>query len=190
MDMMKMVRCKSCGYLMPENRLKDKCPACGVPAKMFEPFEDPVGEARRRLLDAHLHPIAVHFPTAFAASLVVLAVGTLIFSGRVQELLVSASRLMSLFLPLLVIAAFLLGVMDGRTRFRSVGRSQILKRKVLYGLLFFAFSAGLTLTVWLWGPGSAAGPALAIALAVLAFACSVVLGVYGTRLTNAAFPGK
>lgn len=119
-DMVKLVRCKSCGYLMPESKLGDKCPACGVPAKMFEPFEDPVGQARRRLLDAHLHPIAVHFPTAFAASLVVLTAGAFIFSGRVQELLVCAARLMSLFLPLLVIAAFLLGVLDGRTRFRSV----------------------------------------------------------------------
>ena len=86
--------------------------------------------------------------------------------------------------------AFLLGVLDGRTRFRSVGRSQILKRKVLYGSLFFAFSAGLALTVWLWGPASVAGPALSIVLAALAFACSVVLGTYGARLNNAAFPGK
>jgi O-antigen/teichoic acid export membrane protein len=157
---------------------------------MFEPYEDPVGEARRRLLDAHLHPIAVHFSTAFAASLVVLAAGTLIFSGRVEEVLVCTARLMSLFLPLLVLATFLLGLLDGRTRFRSVGRSQILKRKVFYGSLFLAFSVGLALTVWLWAPGGAAGPALAIALAVLAFACSTVLGVYGTRLTNSAFPGK
>jgi len=188
--MAKMVRCKSCGYLMPEGKLRDRCPACGVPAKMFEPYEDPVGEARRRLLDAHLHPIAVHFSTAFAASLVVVAAGTLIFSGRVEEVLACTARLMSLFLPLLVLATFLLGLLDGRTRFRSVGRSQILKRKVLYGLLFFAFSAGLALTVWLQGPASAAGPALAVVLAVLAFACSVVLGAYGSRIINSAFPGK
>jgi hypothetical protein len=30
----------------------------------------------------------------------------------------------------------------------------------------------------------------AILLAVLAFVCSTVLGVFGTRLTHAAFPGK
>ena len=188
--MARLVRCKSCGYLMPESKLKDKCPACGVPAKMFEPYEDLVGEARRGLLDAHLHPIAVHFSTAFAASLVVLAAGTLIFSGQVGEVLACTARLMSLFLPLLVLATFLLGLLDGRTRFRSIGRSQLLKRKVLYGLLFFAFSAGLALTVWLAAPASTAGPALAVALAVLAFACSVVLGAYGVRLINSAFPGK
>ncbi len=188
--MARMVRCKSCGYLMPEDKLKEKCPACGVPAKMFEPYEDPVGQARRRLLDAHLHPIAVHFSTAFAASLVVLAAGTLLFSGGVQEILACTSRLMSLFLPLLVLATFLLGLLDGRTRFRSVGRSQILKRKVLFGILFLAFSIGLALSVWLQAPPSAAGPALALVLAVLAFACSVVLGAYGSRILNSAFPGK
>jgi Kef-type K+ transport system membrane component KefB len=89
-----------------------------------------------------------------------------------------------------VIAAFLLGVMDGRTRFRSVGRSQILKLKVLCGALFFLFSVGLTLTVWLWGSDGLAGPVVAIVLAVLAFICSLVLGVFGARLMNAAFPGK
>jgi O-antigen/teichoic acid export membrane protein len=188
--MAKLVRCKSCGYIMPAGQLKDKCPACGVPAKMFEPYEDPMGEARRKVLDAHLHPIAVHFPTAFAASLVVLTVGTLVFSGRVRELLACASRLMSLFLPLLVIAAFLLGVMDGWIRFRSVGRSEILKLKVLFGALFFLFAAGLTLTVWLWGLGSAAALVVAVVLAAFAFVCSTVLGVFGTRLTSAAFPGK
>ena len=175
---------------MPEGKLKDKCPACGVPAKMFEPYEDPVGEARRRLLNAHLHPIAVHFSTAFAASLVALAAGTLLFSGGVQEILACTARLMSLFLPLLVLATFLLGLLDGRTRFRSVGRSQILQRKVLFGVLFFAFSIGLALSVWLQGPASAAGAALALVLAVLAFACSVVLGAYGVRILNSAFPGK
>jgi O-antigen/teichoic acid export membrane protein len=188
--MTKLVRCKSCGYLMPEGKLKDQCPACGVPAKMFEPFEDTIGEARRKVLDAHLHPIAVHFPTAFAASLVVLTVAALIFTGRARELLVCTSQLMSLFLPLLVLAAFLLGVMDGRTRFRSVGRSQILKMKVLYGALFFVFAVGLTLAVWLWGAGSVAGLIAAIVLAALAFASSTVLGLLGTRLLNAAFPGK
>jgi O-antigen/teichoic acid export membrane protein len=190
MGMAKMVRCKSCGYIMPEGKLRDKCPACGVPAKMFEPFEDPVGEARRRLLDAHLHPIAVHFSTAFAASLVLLTAGTLIFSGRVLEILACTARLISLFLPLLVLASFLLGLLDGRTRFRSVGRSEILKKKVIYGLLFLVFSAGLTLVVWLQAPSGAAGSALAVVLAVLAFVCSVVLGGYGGQILNSAFPGK
>ncbi len=188
--MTKLVRCKSCGYLMPEGKLKDKCPACGVPAKMFEPFEHTVGESRRRVLDTHLHPIAVHFPTTFAASLVVLTVGSFIFAGQVRELLVCATRLMSLFLPLLVLATFLLGLMDGRIRFRSVGRSQVLKQKVLYGSLFFVFAVGLTLTVWLWGLDGTASLAAAAVLAVLTLACSTVLGLFGTRLLNAAFPGK
>ena len=39
--MTKMVRCKSCGYLMPEGKLKDKCPACGVPAKVCCLLEGP-----------------------------------------------------------------------------------------------------------------------------------------------------
>lgn len=185
-----LVRCKVCGYVMPEGRLKDKCPACGVPAKAFEPFEDPVSEERRRALDMHLHPIAVHFPTAFAVSLIVIFLVALIFTGRAAELFLCAGRLMSYFLPLVVIAAFLLGVKDGRLRFRSIGRSDILKRKILFGLLYFLFAAGLALLIWLWGVDGTAPLIAALALTVAALACNVVLSLLGTAVLASVMSGK
>ena len=185
-----MVRCRICGYVMPEGRLKDKCPACGVAAKAFEPYEDPLSEGRRRALSLDLHPIAVHFPTAFAVSLLVIFIVPFVFSGRIEELFLCAGRLMSLFLPLVVLLAFLLGVKDGRVRFRSVGRSEILKKKVLVGLLYFAFALALPLVVWLWGVGSAAPVAVALALVAAGLACNVVLSLLGTSVLNSAMPGK
>jgi uncharacterized membrane protein len=186
----KMVRCKVCGYVMPEGKLKDKCPACGVAAKAFEPWEDPLAEPRRKSLTLDLHPIAVHFPTAFVVSLIVIFVVGLAFPGRVADLFLCAGRLMALFLPVLVIAAFLLGVKDGITRFRSVGRSDILKRKVLFGLLYFAFAVALPLVVWLWGVDGAGPLATALALSAAGLACNVVLSLLGVPLLCSAMPGK
>ena len=188
--MAKLVRCKVCGYVMPEGKLKDKCPACGVAAKAFEPYEDPLSEERRRALALDLHPIAVHFPTAFVVSLIVIFIVGLLFTGRAAELFLCAGRLMALFLPLVVIAAFLLGVKDGRVRFRSVGRSEILRKKVLFGLLYFLFALALPLVVWLWGVDGAAPLAVALALAAAGLACNVVLSLLGTAVLNAAMIGK
>lgn len=189
--MAKMVRCKVCGYVMPEGKLKDKCPACGVAAKAFEPWEDPLSEGRRRALSLDLHPIAVHFPTAFVVSLIVIFVVGLAFAGSAAAgLFLCAGRLMSLFLPLLVVAAFLLGLKDGVARFRSVGRSEILKKKVLFGLLYFLFALALPLVVWLWGVEGAAPLGLALALSAAGLACNVVLSLLGTSVLSSAMPGK
>ncbi len=189
--MAKLVRCKVCGYVMPEGRLKDKCPACGVAAKAFEPWEDPLSENRRRALALDLHPIAVHFPTAFVVSLMVSFLVGLAFPGRgAAGLFLCAGRLLSLFLPLLVAAAFLLGVKDGIVRFRSVKRSEILKKKVLFGLLYFAFALAVPLVVWLWGVDAAAPLAVALVLSAAGLACNVVLSLLGTSVLCSAMPGK
>ena len=67
--MRKLVRCKACGFIMQENELREKCPACGAPKTVFEPYTDTVGEKRRRLLDMDLHPMMVHFPTSFIVAI-------------------------------------------------------------------------------------------------------------------------
>src|SRR4030043_339111 len=114
--MKKLVRCKACGFVMLESKLKDKCPACGVPSQMFEPYTDPMSESRRRILDLHLHPIAVHFPTAFAVAVLVFSIATFFFSGPVEELLISTIKVMVLFLPLVVLIAFVVGLVAGKIR--------------------------------------------------------------------------
>lgn len=174
---------------MPEASLKDKCPACGVPRDMFEPYTDPMSESRRRILDLHLHPIAVHFPTAFAVAVLVFSIATFFFSGPVEELLISTIKVMVLFLPLVVLIAFVVGLVDGKIRLRRLSRSHILKTKILYGSLFFVFAVSLAVVVWLGGFGSVPLISLAVTLAAAAVACSVVLALLGMRILNSAFPG-
>jgi hypothetical protein len=188
--MKKLVRCKSCGYVMAEERLGATCPACGVSREMFEPYTDPVGESRRRILDMHIHPIAVHFPTSFASTILVLLLGGVILRGTAGDYLVYTVKLTALALPVLVLAAFLAGLVDGTIRFRRIDRSRILKTKAVYGALFFIFAAAVALVVWTKGIADPAPRWLSIVLDAGAVGCSVVLGRLGMPLGTAAFPGK
>jgi O-antigen/teichoic acid export membrane protein/rubredoxin len=187
--MKKLIRCKACGYIMLEGKLKDKCPACGVPRDMFEPYTDPMAESRRRILDFHLHPIAVHFPTSFAVAVLVFSVAIFFFSGPIEELLISTTKVMALFLPLLVLIAFLVGLVDGKIRFRRLVHSHILKTKMLWGSLFFVIAIAFALVVWLGGFGSVVLTSIAAVLAAAAVGCSVVLALLGMQILNSAFPG-
>jgi uncharacterized membrane protein/rubredoxin len=187
--MEKLVRCKSCGYIVAESKLKDRCPACGVPREMFEPYTDPMAESRRRILNFHLHPIAVHFPTSFAVAVLVFTVAAFFFSGQVEEFLICAIKVIALFLPLVVLIALLVGIVDGKIRFRRLTRSHILRTKIVYGSLFFVLSLGLALLVWLAGMGSMVLIAMAAILAAAGVACTVVLALLGMQILNSAFPG-
>jgi uncharacterized membrane protein len=187
--MKKLVRCKACGYIMSESSLKDKCPACGVPSSMFEPYIDPMSESRRRILSFDLHPVAVHFAVSFAVAILVFSAATFFFRGPVEGFLICTLKVMALLLPVLVLIAFLVGLLDGKTRFRRLERSQILKKKMIYGGIFFVFSVGLALFLWLAGIGSVILTSIAVVLAVVTVGCTVMLALLGIKILNAALPG-
>ncbi len=188
--MKKMVRCKACGYIMEEAKLGDVCPACGAPRISFEPYTDTVGEKRRRLLNFDLHPIAVHFPISFIVSVLVFSLASFLFSGQVADLLICTTKMLVLFLPLVVLLAFLVGLLDGMIRFRKIGKSHILKTKVVLGIILFVLSVGLASVVWSKGFVDPVYTVSAIVIDVVALACIVVLSLLGTSISNSAFPGK
>jgi uncharacterized membrane protein len=187
--MKKVVRCKACGYIMPEGKLKDKCPACGVLSKMFEPYTDPMSESRRKILSFDLHPVAVHFIVSFAVAILVFSAATFFFRGPAQGFLISTVKVMALLLPVLVLVAFLLGLLDGKTRFRHINRSQILKKKMIYGSIFFIFSVGLSVFLWLVGIGTVMLTSIALVLSAVTVGCTVMLAILGVQILNAALPG-
>lgn len=184
-----MIRCKVCGYITSEKRLGDKCPACGALRAAFEPYKDRISVRRRRYLNLTIHPIAVHFPQAFGASVFVLSLAPVVFRGKVEDFLVRGLKFMSLFLPLLVALSLLAGWLDGRVRFKKIGRSMILKRKLVLAFLFLTFSIILALLVWLKGVDGSGARALIILVALAAFVCSFLLGLLGTRIYNSEWPG-
>ncbi len=186
--MTEYMRCKACGYIMEASKLKDKCPACGVPASQFEAFKPRMSEKRKRILDLHAHPVIVHFPQAFAAGLVIIAILlAFIGEGAVKTALLGAAASLSVSLPLFVLAAFAAGILDGKIRFRKL-RTPILVRKMIIGALFFAFSLGGAA----YGAFTGLGPGALLPFALfelLSLGAGTLLGLLGSGLLEAGFPG-
>lgn len=186
--MANLIRCKACGYVTKEGNVKDVCPACGVPAKMFEHYTDPLSEKRRRIIDLHSHPIIVHFPQAFALILFILAVLFFIAPSQIKDALSYTMKVISFFMPFFVVLSFLTGLLDGKTRFRKV-TTPFLKKKIIIGLIFFITS--IALAALAFTEQFPATPALEYftLLTIIAAGCTVLLGFIGGRLVEAKFPG-
>ena len=184
-----MVRCKVCGYIMFGGKSGDKCPACGAPKTAFEPYTDNMAQPRRKILNLQLHPIAVHFPIAFSVAALVFSFVTIFLSGQARTTLIDATKIMVLFIPILVIAAGIVGWLDGRVRFHKIRNSMILKRKIVYAIILFVISVALAVTIWTGGIRTwvyVLGTLLSLAGVVLIY----LLGLLGTSIVGAAFPGK
>jgi len=167
----------------------DVCPACGVPAKQFEPYVERISEKRLKIMKMDIHPIIVHMPQAFAALLVMLSILLLVTgSGTVQTMMHDTAVVLAIVLPFTVLAAFCAGLFDAKLRFRRV-TTQILKRKILAGILFFVFASIAAVLVSLTGIGEVPTLAAFLVLQVLGLGCGAVLGLMGSTLLNAAFPG-
>ena len=182
------MRCKACGFVLEESELHEVCPACGVPRRMFEPYQHPVSESRRRILDLHLHPVIVHAPQALAFLLPVLTALLFVVQGPLQADLAASVRIMSFCLPVTIAAAFASGIIDARVRFHRVG-TPLLKKKIAVGALFGALSLALPPIAWFMSFDSPGMAAALLVLEVTLLACGAFLGLIGARLLDAKFPG-
>ncbi|HTY82462.1 MAG TPA: hypothetical protein VMB24_06730 [Dehalococcoidales bacterium] len=185
----KMVRCKACGYIMKEGELADRCPACGAPRASFEPYNDPMSRPRRRVLKLQLHPIATHFPIAFVVAALVFSIATPFVTGAGHQMMISTTKIVALLIPFMVIITFWVGWWDGKVRFRKIRNSTILKTKILYAILLFVVTCALAVVVWA-GAFKTTGYTLgAIFLSLAGFVLVFLLGLLGTSIMEAAFPG-
>ncbi len=183
-----LLRCKSCGYVVAEGKVKDVCPACGVPRKMLEPWTDPVSPKRRALLEMDLHPIVIHFTVAFPASAFALSLFALAFPGFLAGLAANVLVVMTAVLPLAVLGGWAAGVFDGKIRFRRATTPVLVRKMAMGGSVFLEtlaaavllFSVGLD-PVW-----------TRVVIAVLlgaALGTVTVLAKIGVGLREAKFPG-
>ncbi len=186
--MKELVRCKSCGYIMEKGKLHGKCPACGVPDKMFEPYSEKIAPVRKFILSLDLHPMLVHFPQAFVTTVLLLSLLAMVVHGRVRDLIVCADTVVGIALPFAVLLAFCAGLLDGKIRFRRV-TTPLLVKKIVFGSLFFLLSCGIV-ALELALPLNAFSTFASIAgLSLVALACAVYLGLMGVGLLNSKFPG-
>jgi len=184
---MDLIRCKVCGYIMKENKLKDVCPACGVPRTAFEPFKDTISKKRRTILEINLHPISVHFPQAFTTAIPAFIVLAMAAPPSVGNELLSAAKVLSYFLPLTVLPAIFFGIVDGKTRFKKI-TTPLLVQKMITATVLFILTVILALVTYSFGT-EYPGNLYLIIIALGCIACQIVLGEIGKTLMNSKMPG-
>jgi uncharacterized membrane protein/rubredoxin len=186
--MKEMIRCKSCGFIVEKGRLHGKCPACGVPDKMFEPYVEKISPFRKFVLSLDAHPVLVHFPQAFAATTLVLSLLAMIIDGALRDKICATILVLGFALPFTVLLAFLAGLMDGMIRFRRL-TPPLLVTKMIFGSAFFLLSVTLFSFVALHpAPGRQSLLAVSV-LSAASVGCASYLGKIGTSLLNSKFPG-
>ncbi|MBN2040686.1 MAG: rubrerythrin [Spirochaetes bacterium] len=181
------VRCKACGYIMSEGRLKDVCPACGVPKTAFEPYKDTLSEKRRFILDLHIHPIVIHFPQAFASILPVLIIAGILLKGQCSDMLLSALTVLIYLLPFTVAAAIVSGLIDGKTRFKSL-ITIALKQKIGIAMLLLLLSVIMGIYTFI-NPVTTSSFAVVFVLSIACVGCEIALGQIGNKLMEPKLPG-
>ncbi len=182
--MKELVRCRPCGYVMEKDKLGDVCPACGLPHKVFESYREKVSRNRLFVLNLDLHPIAIHLSQTFMALIPLLLLNQIIFPNFYVEESAIIIHFCIILLPLTMILAFVTGIIDGITRFKSL-KPPLLRNKIIFGVLIIGISGVLFFMknideqkIWF----------LIISLIGLAFA--VILGLIGKRLLTVILPGK
>jgi hypothetical protein len=182
-----LLRCKACGYIINQDKLKDVCPACGLPKTVFETYKDNVSRKRNTFINIHLHPIAVHFPQAFAIVLIpFILLGEIPGLSYGWDLLVTA-KVLSLLLPFLSLLAVMTGLIDAKVRFKKLG-TPALKTKMIFGCLFFILNCLIAAIVFLYGFEKHAIFVI-MALLILCVVCQIVLGNIGVKLMGARLGG-
>jgi hypothetical protein len=186
--MKEMVICKSCGFIMEKGKVGDRCPACGVPSKMFQPHDERISPRRKLLLSLDIHPVLVHFPQAFSATILLLSIAGIVIHGYLQMWVLSTLRTMAVVLPFTIAISFAAGLFDAKIRFRKV-TTPLLKKKIILGSIFFLFSCAIAAAVLNLPFTLPLNYLVIIGLSLPALGCAAGLGLIGTSLLPARFPG-
>jgi uncharacterized membrane protein len=182
-----LLRCRACGYIIDQDKLKDVCPACGLPKTVFEPYKENISRKRGLILNLHMHPIAVHFPQAFVVVLIPFIVFGVVLGQIYGHDILIAARVLSLLLPIFSLLAVVTGLIDAKVRFKKLN-TPALKTKILFAGLFFILSCVIAVIVFLFGFQANAAAAVIILL-LLCVGCQIVLGHIGSKLLGARLGG-
>ncbi|GAB1402975.1 hypothetical protein MASR1M74_01530 [Lentimicrobium sp.] len=186
--MAELVRCRPCGYVMEADKLGDVCPACGMPAKVFEPYRERVSKNRLTLLNLDLHPIAIHFSQAFVGAIPLLFLLNALFPNFYVAELSIVNKVMIITLPLTMLLALSSGMIDGYTRFKTFNTPLLIKKLILSIIITILASIASYMVI---KDGLNERNTLPVLLFILAcLACAITLGLLGKKLLNVILPGK
>ncbi|HLN54488.1 MAG TPA: hypothetical protein VK207_00775 [Bacteroidales bacterium] len=182
--MKELVRCKACGYVMEAGKLKDVCPACGLSAKVFEPYRERVAVNRLTMLSFDLHPIAIHLSQTFVFLIPFMIILLTLFPDFNYHLFSHVLQFSVYVFPLTLIAAVATGVLDGLYRFKSL-KPPLLKQKIFFSSAIIVLAFTL---FFIAKDGDYGIVTFLLSLGCLFFA--VRLGLLGKKLLNVILPGS
>ena len=182
--MKELVRCKPCGYVMEAGKLKDVCPACGMPAKAFEPYRERVALNRLFVLSLDLHPIAIHLSQTFVILIPLLIALTKLMPDFQYDMFNHVIIFSLYIFPLTLVAAISTGVLDGLFRFRTL-TPPILRLKIILSSIIIVLSVLLFFSAKNGDYGI-----VTILLSLGCLFCAVRLGLLGKKLLNVILPGS
>jgi rubredoxin len=182
--MKELVRCRACGYVMEADKVKDVCPACGISAKVFEPYRERVALNRLFVLNLDLHPITIHLSQSFVILVPLLLITVKVFPGFYHEILTSVLKFLINMFPFTLIAATCTGIIDGLYRFKMLS-PPMLRTKIIYS------SSIIVLSVLLYFSTQNGAPFFMNL--ILSLGCLFIafrLGLLGKKLINVIVPGS
>jgi uncharacterized membrane protein/rubredoxin len=186
--MKKLFVCKVCGYIVEKEEPPGVCPACGFEGKIFEEYESPLSKKRRKTLDLHIHPVMVHLPVAFVASLALISLIRVIGVLPNQIELVGMLKVIVAVLPLVAIFAAMAGIFDAKIRFKRIDTPHLKKKLVLASFLIL-ISISLFVSQYLLDLNPSTHKILVFVLSVLMLCFALILGLIGGRLRDSKVRG-
>lgn len=185
--MKQLVMCKTCGFIIDEEKLRNICPACGAGRNEFRNYTENISARRKRILDLNIHPMILNFPQAISVLIPVCIIIASNFPATIRGDFMSTARVLAFLFPAAVLAAFCAGLFDARVRFGKLSTPYI-KRKIILGIILYILSAVIALLVFQYGYSSKTQPVILI-LSGLSIACEVLLASIGKKLRNAVIGG-
>lgn len=182
--MKELVRCKPCGYVMEAGKLKDVCPACGMPRKAFEPYRERVALNRLFVLNLDLHPIAIHLSQTFVFLIPALLLFTRIVPGFQYEMFTHVLIFSLYAFPLTLIASIVTGILDGLFRFKTL-TPPLLRLKIVFSSIIIVLAVAMFFVAKDGNYGI-----ITILLSLGCLFCAVRLGLFGKHLIDVILPGS
>lgn len=182
--MKELVRCKPCGYVMEAGKLKDVCPACGMPRKAFEPYRERVALNRLFVLSLDLHPIAIHLSQTFVFLIPALMLFTRFFPGIQYEMFTHVLIFSLYAFPLTLIASIVTGILDGLFRFKTL-TPPLLRLKIVFSSIIIILAVAMFFVAKDGNYGF-----ITILLSLGCLFCAVRLGLLGKHLIDVILPGS
>jgi hypothetical protein len=169
---------------MEAGKLKDVCPACGMPAKAFEPYRERVALNRLFILSLDLHPIAIHLSQTFVILIPLLIFSLKLFPEFNNEVFSSVLIFSIYIFPLTLIGAIATGILDGLFRFKTL-TPPLLRLKIIFSSVIIVLAGAMFFIARDGNYGT-----VTILLSLGCLFCAVRLGLLGKHLIDVILPGS